>query len=324
LIRDAIRLTASLATTPDNTYGYGIVNANSAVGYGVSMAADVRVGNGPLTVQFTGASFLSPTSWAWDFGDGGTSDLQNPVHQYQTGGSYNVSLTVETALYGPLTDSRPGYILVTGDSLFIETDSAYAGQQVAISFNLTNSQSLDQIIIPFEIAKTPFTTTVDSITRGSRTTTNWNLSILGVGDHRYCYSLESSTSPLPAGSGEVLRLYLKTDKFALGSLSVPVDTAIVSTIVPTLHAAAAITYYPTSFAGAARTRYVRRGNADNSPDFNIDIGDLTALIIDLFLFGPPPVTIQSGDAEPNLNLDIGDITWLVGYLFLEGPPPIQP
>ncbi len=324
LIRDAIRLTASLASTPDNTYGYGIVNANSAVGYGVSMNADVRVGNGPLTVQFTGASFLSPTSWAWDFGDGGTSGLQSPVHQYQTGGSYNVSLTVETALYGPLTDSRPGYILVTGDTLLIETDSVYAGQEVAISFNLTNSQTLDQIIIPFEIAKVPFTTTVDSIVRGTRTASNWSLSILGFGDHRYCYSLESSTSPLPPGSGEVLRLYLKTDKFALGSLAVPVDTAIVSAIVPTLHAAAAITYYPTSFAGAARTRYVRRGNADNSPDFNIDIGDLTTLIINLFMFGPPPVTIQSGDAEPNLNLDIGDLTWLVGYLFMEGPPPVQP
>jgi gliding motility-associated-like protein len=34
------------------------------------------------------------TSWAWTFGDGGTSTLQNPTHIYATAGIYNVSLTV--------------------------------------------------------------------------------------------------------------------------------------------------------------------------------------------------------------------------------------
>ncbi len=33
-------------------------------------------------------------SWAWDFGDGGTSNVQSPSHHYSTAGAYNVTLTV--------------------------------------------------------------------------------------------------------------------------------------------------------------------------------------------------------------------------------------
>ena len=32
------------------------------------------------------------SNWLWDFGDGGISTLQNPVHQYNNTGSYNISL----------------------------------------------------------------------------------------------------------------------------------------------------------------------------------------------------------------------------------------
>lgn len=35
-------------------------------------------------------------TWSWDFGDGSTSDDQNPEHPYSEGGVYDVMLTVET------------------------------------------------------------------------------------------------------------------------------------------------------------------------------------------------------------------------------------
>jgi gliding motility-associated-like protein len=38
-------------------------------------------------------SSISPQSWFWDFGDGTTSTLQNPTHQFAAFQSYNVSLT---------------------------------------------------------------------------------------------------------------------------------------------------------------------------------------------------------------------------------------
>lgn len=49
------------------------------------------------TVQFTDTSGVSPTSWAWDFGDGTTSRLQHPTHTYQRAGAYIVSLTSSNA-----------------------------------------------------------------------------------------------------------------------------------------------------------------------------------------------------------------------------------
>ncbi len=35
------------------------------------------------------------TSWAWDFGDGNTSTMQNPIHTYTAAGTYTVTLTVD-------------------------------------------------------------------------------------------------------------------------------------------------------------------------------------------------------------------------------------
>ncbi len=47
-----------------------------------------------LTVNFTDISSGAST-WFWDFGDGTTSNLQNPTHTYATPGDYTVSLYVE-------------------------------------------------------------------------------------------------------------------------------------------------------------------------------------------------------------------------------------
>jgi uncharacterized protein (TIGR02145 family) len=62
--------------------------------------------------QFYNRSINNPESWLWDFGDGGTSDLQNPSHTYPTVGSYTVSLTV-TNRYGSDTENKTGLIRVT-------------------------------------------------------------------------------------------------------------------------------------------------------------------------------------------------------------------
>lgn len=53
-------------------------------------------GCAPLTAQFTDAT-IGAVSWLWNFGDGTTSALQNPVHTYTTPGFYTVSLTTTTA-----------------------------------------------------------------------------------------------------------------------------------------------------------------------------------------------------------------------------------
>ena len=49
-------------------------------------------------VSFTDESINVPQTWLWDFGDGNTSEEQNPTHVYQTSGEYTVSLTVTNTL----------------------------------------------------------------------------------------------------------------------------------------------------------------------------------------------------------------------------------
>lgn len=71
-------------------------------------------GPAPLAVGFTDASTGAPSSWSWDFGDGGTSTAQHPTHTYQTQGTYDVSLTVTNSA-GTDTETKVGLVTVTGD-----------------------------------------------------------------------------------------------------------------------------------------------------------------------------------------------------------------
>jgi len=48
-------------------------------------------------VVFADTSGGSPTTWSWDFGDGGHSAVQNPAHTYATEGTYTVRLTASNA-----------------------------------------------------------------------------------------------------------------------------------------------------------------------------------------------------------------------------------
>lgn len=79
-------------------------------------------------------------TWRWDFGDGATSSQQNPVHDYLTDGTYQVSLTIET------TDGRTGSyardILVQTHDVAIKKlgtpVTASAGQKRQITVSVTN------------------------------------------------------------------------------------------------------------------------------------------------------------------------------------------
>ncbi|NCC88154.1 MAG: PKD domain-containing protein, partial [Clostridia bacterium] len=59
--------------------------------------ANITTGCGTLSVNFTDLSTHSPTNWYWEFGDGATSDVQNPTHTYVEMGTYTVRLTVTNA-----------------------------------------------------------------------------------------------------------------------------------------------------------------------------------------------------------------------------------
>lgn len=70
-----------------------------------------RSGGSPLTVAFTDSSTNAPSTWAWTFGDGGSSTQKNPSHQYADPGHFTVALTVSN-LGGSDGETKAAYITV--------------------------------------------------------------------------------------------------------------------------------------------------------------------------------------------------------------------
>jgi PKD repeat protein len=80
--------------------------------------ANITKGPAPLSVAFTDLSTAQGIEeWSWEFGDGGTSEEQDPIHTYRVPGVYDVRLTVSTVIDNSTSFSsswvEPGYITVT-------------------------------------------------------------------------------------------------------------------------------------------------------------------------------------------------------------------
>ncbi len=86
-----VSLSISSANCSDS-YTQSITVGNGGNPSGCQAAYTFTANN--LVASFTDVSTGSPTSWSWNFGDGGSSNLQNPSHTYSTAGSYVVGLTI--------------------------------------------------------------------------------------------------------------------------------------------------------------------------------------------------------------------------------------
>ena len=106
------------------------------VDYTYSAAAE------PL-ISFTDLSTNDPTSWFWDFGDGGTSTEENPSHNYLSNGSFNVCLTATNAI-GSGTHCE---FVVIDNYLTPVTDFSYTGDPVVnftdLSLNIPTAWEWD-------------------------------------------------------------------------------------------------------------------------------------------------------------------------------------
>lgn len=93
-------VTVDWNSTPGPIYVYA---TNSVGCFSDSTTCTVNVSTPPVaafdttssgfTYTFSDLSTGGATNWAWDFGDGGTSTSQNPLHQFTSTGLYTVCLT---------------------------------------------------------------------------------------------------------------------------------------------------------------------------------------------------------------------------------------
>jgi parallel beta-helix repeat protein len=99
--------------TVNNAGGQSVVSHDVIVGGPVeptvAFTAIPRSGTVPLMVSFLDQSTANPdiTTYEWDFGDGATSNMRNPAHQYTTSRSYDVTLTVTVnGIAYPITEEN--------------------------------------------------------------------------------------------------------------------------------------------------------------------------------------------------------------------------
>jgi thioredoxin 1 len=104
--------THSLSSDDTNTQDLSSDDTNVPT---ADFTSNITEGYSPLTVQFTDMSTGSPTSWSWDFGDGNTSTVQNPIHTYSKAGDYTVTLTVENSA-GSTTVTDSSFVVLASDN----------------------------------------------------------------------------------------------------------------------------------------------------------------------------------------------------------------
>lgn len=89
---------------------------------------DHAAGCGPLTISFTDFSYVQGStiiSWQWNFGDGETDSVQNPVHTYFQNGIYDVTLNTVTSDGCTGTITIPDAITIYPDPIAAFTPDPY-------------------------------------------------------------------------------------------------------------------------------------------------------------------------------------------------------
>lgn len=99
-------------------------------------------------VTFTDESTGNPVIWAWLFGDGNGSALQNPVYAYPIIGIYDVALQVFNSESGNALLTKLNYITVTLPNIDNDrngtTFSAYVNKSFTLQYQITENIQLAQ------------------------------------------------------------------------------------------------------------------------------------------------------------------------------------
>ena len=142
-----------------------------------SFTTNVSSGGIPLAVQFTDTSSNMPTSWAWTFGDGGVSALQNPSHTFASVGNFTVT---ETAYNAAGNSSAVKYIVATTLSGFTRQDLVMA-PQYTLTINFVDSSTNNPIPV-VKVVNAADGTSVNTTTGTYTGTFGYTTAVL------YCYS----------------------------------------------------------------------------------------------------------------------------------------
>lgn len=99
------------------------------------------------SVQFADGSTITPgviSSWSWNFGDNSSSNLQNPVHAYDSANVYSVSLTVQSDSGCSATTTQTVSIMPPPNAGFTTQSNCGA---LLVNYTDTSTVSGDSIVV---------------------------------------------------------------------------------------------------------------------------------------------------------------------------------
>jgi len=103
----------------------------------------------PVTFYQETENLIGNVNYFWDFGDGNTSDLQNPTHIYETIGEYEVMLRVyneigEDTMYLDMPELNQSYINIEAEFSYVHfNNNNFAPAKILFSNASTGSNIFD-------------------------------------------------------------------------------------------------------------------------------------------------------------------------------------
>ena len=306
---------------------YGCSRIGYAANYvdyagGVAFEADTLAAWVPFDVGFSAISGFEVIDWNWDYGDGDMGVGQNSIHNYDIAGTYDVTCQINTT-DGVKSKTKYNYIMALADTMIVGSGFCPCGYSTEVPIQVTNNVPVRYMKIPIEYGG-DCNLTVDSIsTHGCRTEFFDNVSIT----HSDSYgkkmtvvlsnTISSSSSYLPVGTGDVLKVYFKINVGASYGQSNSVIVDGYSSNKPLL-SWPLLDWTPKTTDGSVSV-LADRGDVDGT--YGVFVSDLTFMVNYIFKGGAAPIPQETGDVNCDYNVNVADLSYLVNFLFKGGSEP---
>lgn len=308
--------------------GTGRVNAFKALQAlaNAKFTSNVTDANVPFTVNFTDVSPNSPTAWDWNFGDGATSTLQNPSHDYTVPGLYDVSLKV-TEARGLGEEHLKRYIWARADTLKVDSLLVLPGSQVVMKVKLTNTALIKETTFPFTLYNEQGIHLDSFSVIGTRAELYSQVSYERYDSTSQMFAIRMVPSAVgtsqytPPDTGLYLKLYIEIPAEAARGTVVVLDTVsqgFGGNIKPKIRTTVG-DYWPVFKAGKIVVQPCVRGKVLCGPP-PINLVDLSTLI-GYLTTGGPQLDPYGGNVNGAGIIDLADLSYLIAYLVGVGPQP---